>query len=101
VGGGAPRASSGVAAYFGGGVVRMRFRETSDFATDTDDVDQTTSGYTLFAGLELRMLRSVIVGAEAGYRRVPNAIGGGGISQKYNESDLGGAVFRFLIGIRR
>lgn len=100
-GGGPPRAASGVAFYVGGGLVRMRFRETSDFAAESDNVDQTTSGYDVFAGVELRVLRSVIVGAEGGYRRVPNAIGTGGISQTYNETDLGGGVLRFLVGIRR
>jgi len=98
---GGPRASSGVAFYVGGGVVRMRFRQTSDFATDTDNVDQTTNGYTVFAGLELRVLSSVIVGAEGGYRSVPNAIGSGGVSQIYKENNLGGGVLRFLIGFRR
>ena len=41
----------------------------------------------------------VRVAVEGVYRSVPNAIGAGGISQAFNETNLGGGGIRFAFGI--
>jgi len=43
----------------------------------------------------------VFAGAEVQYRLVPNALGEGGASQDFGETDLGGFVFRVLFGFRK
>jgi hypothetical protein len=43
----------------------------------------------------------VIAGAEVQYRTVPDALGEGGVSQVFGDTDLGGVTVRVLVGIRR
>ena len=39
------------------------------------------------------------VGAEARYRWVPDSLGVAGVSEAFNETDLGGTTFRVRIGV--
>jgi hypothetical protein len=86
--------------YVGGGVTTMKYTETSDFATETENVDERFSGYHLFGGAEYKITRWFGVAGEAVWMTVPDAIGESGVSAAFNESDLGGAGFRvkFTIG---
>jgi hypothetical protein len=90
-----------VGVYGGGSLLRMRFRQTSDFADPDEDIDETTNGFAAFGGVDVTIARWVMIGAEGQYRRVPNAIGQDGLSQAFGENDLGGMTFRVLFGIRR
>jgi hypothetical protein len=45
--------------------------------------------------------RHWVAGVEAQYRGIPNAIGAAGVSQIYNETNLGGFVVRALFGVKR
>jgi opacity protein-like surface antigen len=90
-----------VGVYGGGSLLRMRFRQTSDFADPDEDIDDTTNGFAAFGGVDVTIARWVMIGAEGQYRRVPNAIGQDGVSEAFGENDLGGLTFRVLFGIRR
>ncbi len=97
-----PRAK--VAYYVGGGYLRIHFTETSDFADASDNTDEMLNGFNVFGGVDIRLLGWISVGGEAQYRSVPNAIGGdtapvGSPAQAYNETNLGGATIRVMVGI--
>jgi hypothetical protein len=87
--------------YFGGGLLRMGYRETSDFGIGDENTDTTFSGGLAFGGIEASIVSWVIAGAEVQYRSVPNALGEGGVSQAFGDTDLGGVTVRVLVGIRR
>jgi hypothetical protein len=97
-----PRRIPRLAIYGGGGVLRLTYDETSQFAEFGDDASESFNGYSVFGGAELTIWKWLIAGAEAQYRAVPDALGGeDSISELYNETDLGGATIRVLFGIRR
>lgn len=87
--------------YVGGGYTSMRYHETSDFATDEENVDEAFGGYHLLGGAEYKITRWLGVAGEATWTTVPDAIGEGGVSDAFNETDLGGTAFRFKITIGR
>jgi opacity protein-like surface antigen len=87
--------------YGGGSLVRMRYRQTSDFAERDEDIDDTFTGYAVFGGLDVTIASWVMIGAEAQYGWVPNGLGQSGASQAFGETDLGGRSFRVMVGIKR
>jgi len=89
------------AAYFGGGVVFLNYSETTPSGTADDNTSKTFAGYSFFGGFDRTFHKNLVVGAEAQYRGVPNAIGTAGVSQAFNETDLGGFAFRVLFGFKR
>ncbi len=93
---------SGIVGVYGGGsLVRMRYRQTSDFAERGEDVDETFNGFSGFGGVDVTIARWVMIGAEGQYRTVPDGLGQDGISRELGDSDLGGVTFRVMVGIRR
>lgn len=88
-------------AYGGAGVLFVSFKETSQFAESGDDTNETFTGYDFFGGIDAQLAKYLFAGAEVQYRIVPNALGEGGASQDFNETDLGGFVFRVLFGYRK
>lgn len=96
-----PMASGRIVPYGGVGLLRMGYRETSEFATGSENTDTTFSGRVLFGGIEAVLGGWLIAGAEVQHRAVPDALGDGGVSQAFGERDLGGVTFRVLVGIRR
>jgi hypothetical protein len=90
-----------VGVYGGGGLVRMRYRQTSDFAQNAEDVDETFSGYMAFGGFDVTIGGWVMIGVEGQFRVVPEALGQSGVSQAFGDTDLGGTTFRVMVGIRR
>jgi hypothetical protein len=87
--------------YAGGGFLRMGYRETSQFAIGDDNTDTSFNGGLVFGGIEAALVSWVIAGAEVQYRTVPDALGEGGVSQAFGDTDLGGVTVRVLVGIRR
>jgi hypothetical protein len=87
--------------YVGGGLTSMRYRETSAFSSESENVDETFSGYHLMGGAELRLMRWIGAAAEVTWTTVPESIGQGGVSAAFNEDDLGGTTVRFKITIGR
>ena len=88
--------------YAGGGIGSQRYKETSSFATAEENVERSDTSYHAVAGAEVRIWRWFGAGAEVRYRAVRDAIGEGGVSKEYGESDLGGtSVLVRLIVIGR
>jgi hypothetical protein len=90
-----------VGVYGGGSLVRMRYRQTSDFAKTGEDVDETINGFSAYGGLDVTIAHWVMIGAEGQYRTVPNGLGQDGISAELGDTDLGGLTFRVMVGIKR
>jgi hypothetical protein len=87
--------------YVAGGYTSMQYSETSDFATDAENVDDSFSGYHLLGGAEFKITRWLGMAGEAAWTTVPDAIGEGGVSKAFDENNLGGTSFRFKITIGR
>lgn len=87
--------------YVGGGFSSYGYKETSEFATGSEDVDERFSGYHLLGGAEYRISRWVSLSGEAAWTTVPDAIGDTGVSAAFDETDLGGTSFRFKITFGR
>ena len=87
--------------YVAGGLTAMKYHESSDGSTSADDVDDTFNGYHVLGGAEYKITRWLGVAGEASWTTVPDAIGESGVSAVFNETDLGGATFRFKITVGR
>lgn len=94
--------ASRVIPYVGGGIGWHRYEETSEFATDEENVKETHTGYHLLGGAEVRLARWFGVGGEAQWTAVPEALGSEptSVAAAFDESDLGGFAFRvkFIVG---
>ena len=86
--------------YGGAGVLRVRYAEESDFARD-EDVSEGFWGRAMFGGVEYPLRSWLVAGGEVQYRRVPGALGDGGVSAVFGETDLGGFAVRGLIAIKK
>lgn len=86
--------------YAGAAFLLMGYTETSSFAEAAENTSERFPGQTVFGGAEFRIVKWLVASGEAQYRRVPNAIGAGGVSQDFGETDLGGFTARVTFGIR-
>jgi opacity protein-like surface antigen len=95
------RARSTIIPYAGGGIGWHRYKETSTFATSTEDVDHTFTGYQALGGAEFRATRWIGIAGEAEWSSVPNALGQNstGVSTNFNETNVGGTSFRVKVVI--
>lgn len=98
-----PIAPPRIIPYVGGGIGWHRYEETSEFADDSENVDETFRGYHLLGGAEVRVTRWLGVGGEFQWTTVPDALGQdpNGVSAAFDESNLGGAAFRVRLVIGR
>lgn len=87
--------------YAGAGWSSYAYKETSTFAAAGEDVDDRFNGYHVLAGAEFRVARWLGVGGEIVFSRVPDALGAGGASEAFDESDLGGTSYRLKVSIGR
>lgn len=87
--------------YVGGGFSSYGYTESSEFATDAENVDERFSGFHLLGGAEYRVSRIVALAGEATWTTVPDALGEGGVSAAFDETDLGGISFRLKVIIGR
>jgi opacity protein-like surface antigen len=83
--------------YVGGGFSSYAYKETSEFATGNENVDDRFSGFHVLGGAEYRVSRLVALAGEATWTTVPDALGEGGVSAAFDETDLGGTSVRFKI----
>lgn len=90
----------GVRPYAGAGLFRLRYKEESDFGIRDEEVDLSKNGYVVFGGVEVPVWKYVMVGGEAQFRSVPDAIGTDGVSRDFEETNLGGFTVRALFGVR-
>jgi opacity protein-like surface antigen len=88
-------------AYGGGGFLFVNYRETSTFSEPEDDSSESFNGYLVFGGVDVTVWKLIYAGAEVQFRMVPDALGEGGASREFNETDLGGFVVRMLFGVRK
>lgn len=87
--------------YVGGGFTILKYQETSDFASGAENAEDSFSGYHLLGGAEYKIMRWLGVAGEASWSTVPDAIGEAGVSEAFDETDLGGTTFRVKITIGR
>jgi len=92
-----------VTPYAGASALLVSFKQTSQFADASENPSSTFKGGSVFGGAEFVAYKTLLVGGEAQYRFVPNALSRGGVSDvsaAYDEKDLGGFTVRVTIGIR-
>ena len=77
------------------------YKETSSFSTPAEDVDERFNGYHVIGGVEYKVLRWLGLAGEAAWTTIPDAIGTGGASKEFGDTDLGGTSFRAKITIGR
>jgi hypothetical protein len=87
--------------YAGIGFGSYSYKETSSFSTSDEDVDVRKNGFILLAGAEVRLMRWVGISADVHKTSISDIIGAAGLSQEFNETDLGGTAFRFRIMVGR
>jgi hypothetical protein len=87
--------------YVGGGFGLYRYGQTSEFATDDENIDTRHVGGILEGGVEIRLHRWVGLGVDLRYNYVPGILGEGGISQLADENDLGGIAARVKLVVGR
>lgn len=87
--------------YAAGGYTSFGYRETSSFSGAGEDVDERFGGYHLRGGAEFKITRWLGVAGEVAWTTVPDAIGEGGASAAFHETDLGGTSFRARITVGR
>jgi opacity protein-like surface antigen len=92
-----------VVPYVGAGLGWHRYQETSDFADDDENVDETHRGYHLLGGADVRLARWFGVGGEVQWTSVPDALGQdpNGVSAAFDETNLGGVGVRVKVIVGR
>lgn len=80
--------------FAGGGIGVVQYEEVADFADAGDNVSDSHSSYHVLGGLELPFTRRFGASVDALYRWVPDALGEGGVSATYGDTDLAGFTFR-------
>jgi hypothetical protein len=87
--------ASPIAYFAGGGIGSLGYRE----ADDDGVLAERFTSYHVMGGVDVTVARLLLIGAEARYRWVPDSLGVGGVSEAFNETDLGGPSFRVRIGV--
>ena len=87
--------------YAAAGLTSLQYREKSEFATTAEDVDRIFNGYHLLGGAQYKITPWLGVAGEASWTAVPDAIGESGVSQRFNETGLGGTTLRLKVTIGR
>jgi outer membrane protein with beta-barrel domain len=95
--------SRGIVPYVGGGLSWYRYVESSEHATENEDVTQTNTGYHLRAGAEVPLRRWLAAAADAQWSVAPNAFADSptSVASVYDEHDLGGFTLRARIIVGR
>lgn len=86
--------------YVAAGLTSIGYSESSDFAVDDENLDERATGFVALAGVETRLLRLLHLRGEVRFRQAGGVLGEGGVSQVFDESDLGGigAALKLVIG---
>ena len=85
-----------VTPYAGAGAGRVFYKEALAFGDAGEDVDTRSNSYQVLGGVEIRNTW-IATAFEVQYSRVPNALGTGGASAAFGESNLGGLGGRIKI----
>ena len=97
------RAFDATRPYVGGGVGWYRYSESDQFATSSEAVSETYTGFHVLGGAEFRVHRYVSLAGEAAWARVADALGQepGSVGVAFDETDLGGTTLRVKVIIGR
>jgi hypothetical protein len=87
--------------YVGGGLAMTGLRETDEFSESEEQPTTWKTGFMFFGGVDWPLGRRGMFGVEGQFRTVPNALGVGGVSADFEETNLGGLAVRVMIGFRR
>ena len=89
--------------YAGVGVGWHQYTETSEFATESENVDMRHTGFQVLGGAEFGIARWLAAAGELQWATVPDALGDdpNGVASEFDEDDLGGVTFRVKIVIGR
>lgn len=87
--------------YIGGGVTFMSYKEESDFATGSDDVDERKTGGLLLIAADIPLGQFLRLGGEFRYRAVTGVLGESGVSAIFGEDRLGGSSYAFRVSVGR
>ena len=90
-----------VAPYVGVGYSSYRYRETSAFADDDENVDERFGGVHVLGGADVRVVRWLAIAGEVAYASISEALGEGGVSKHFGEDNLGGLSLRLKISVGR
>ena len=92
-----------VVPYAGGGIGWYGYAETSEFATDEENVSERFTGYHVLGGVEFPLSRWIGIAGEAQWATVPDALGQdpNSVAREFGESNLGGTTFRVKLVIGR
>jgi hypothetical protein len=86
-----------LAVYVGAGAGAYFYRETSDSADPSENVDQRFTSYHGLAGAEFGGRGVLRTAFEVQFTSVPNALGSNGAAAAFGEHDLGGVVVRIKV----
>jgi len=92
-------ADGGSVAYLGVGASWYRFQEEAAFAQAGDDVDESKPGLHILGGIEFPLTSWFWVGGEGQWAYAPEILGKDGISQAFDEDDLGGFTIRLKLSV--
>ena len=87
-------AQKGFTPYVGGGAGAVVYRETSDFANADENVSKTGTAFQVLGGVEFPLGQHLSAAVEGQYQGVTGILGDTGVSQVFNETDLGGFSIR-------
>jgi opacity protein-like surface antigen len=92
-----------VVPYGGAGVGWYQYEETSEFATDAENVKDRFTGFQVLGGAEFRIMRWIGAAGELEWATVPDAIGQdtNSVSHEFGDTNLGGVTFRVKVVIGR
>ena len=83
--------------YVGAGAGWYRFQEEAAFSEPGDNVDETKPGLVVLGGIEYAVTPWFWVGGEGQWTYIPELLGNDGISEAFEEDDLGGLTIRLKL----
>jgi hypothetical protein len=89
-----------IAPYVGASAISLKYKETSSFADNSENVDETYNGFAVFGGADVRITKQAFAGVEAQYRSIAITPGANSTAANFSEKDLGGTVLRVRVGLR-
>jgi opacity protein-like surface antigen len=90
-----------ISPYAGAGISFISYEERADFAQPGDDVSESKSGAMVLAGADVRVWRWLHAGGEFRFRAVKGVLGDGGVSEAFDEDQLGGYAFAVRVSVGR
>ena len=86
--------------YAGAGYGLYMFKEEAEFARTGENLSENFGGFHILGGVDLIRRRRISAAVEGRYAWVRDALGEGGVSEEFGESDLGGFTIKAKIVVR-